>query len=225
MAIKALTQEGVLHLLRILKDKLVEKETGKGLSTNDFTDAYKTKLDDIEDYTLPAASANTLGGVKIGATMSIDQNGVLNVGSHTHAITDVTGLSDALDSKAAATHTHTANDVGAIPVTDKGARNGVATLDANGLVPTELLPASHDDCVDGYYDATTGEFYEDSAHTTVMDKVRGRLYIDITNGGAVQYHCGGTTYTQQTHDVVAMTNQEVTDACNSVFTTQASTAP
>ena len=48
----------------------VDKEEGKGLSTNDFTDFYKTKLDSISGnanrYVLPAATKDELGGVKVG---------------------------------------------------------------------------------------------------------------------------------------------------------------
>lgn len=51
-------------------DKKVDKVAGKGLSTNDFTAAYKSKLDGIATganaYTLPAATASALGGVKVG---------------------------------------------------------------------------------------------------------------------------------------------------------------
>lgn len=51
-------------------DGKVDKVSGKGLSANDFTDAYKTKLDGItagaNKYTLPAATASALGGVKVG---------------------------------------------------------------------------------------------------------------------------------------------------------------
>ena len=36
--------------LKALIDGKVDKETGKGLSTNDFTNAYKQKLDTLEDY-------------------------------------------------------------------------------------------------------------------------------------------------------------------------------
>lgn len=49
----------------------VDKVSGKGLSTNDYTTAEKNKLSGIEananNYTLPKAGAETLGGVKIGA--------------------------------------------------------------------------------------------------------------------------------------------------------------
>lgn len=59
----------------------VAKESGKGLSTNDFTSAYKSKLDGIannaNNYSLPTASSSTLGGVKVGSGLSIS-NGVLS---------------------------------------------------------------------------------------------------------------------------------------------------
>ena len=50
----------------------VDKVSGKGLSTNDYTTAEKNKLAGIaagaNNYTLPAATASVLGGVKIGFT-------------------------------------------------------------------------------------------------------------------------------------------------------------
>lgn len=60
----------------------VDKVTGKGLSTNDFTDALKDKLDAIDEeankYELPTATASVLGGIKVGSNLSIDANGVLS---------------------------------------------------------------------------------------------------------------------------------------------------
>lgn len=55
----------------------VLKETGKGLSTNDYTTAEKTKLAGLSNYTLPTATSTALGGVKIGSTLTIS-SGVLN---------------------------------------------------------------------------------------------------------------------------------------------------
>lgn len=53
-------------------NKRVEKVDGKGLSTNDFTTAEKTKLANIaaeaNKYILPVAADEALGGVKIGYT-------------------------------------------------------------------------------------------------------------------------------------------------------------
>ena len=56
----------------------VLKETGKGLSTNDYTTAEKTKLAGLSNYTLPTATSSTLGGVKIGSTLTIN-SGVVDV--------------------------------------------------------------------------------------------------------------------------------------------------
>lgn len=59
----------------------VDTEVGKGLSTYDFSEAYKTKLNNIEDnannYVLPKGTQSTLGGVMgDGSTFTIDENGV-----------------------------------------------------------------------------------------------------------------------------------------------------
>lgn len=60
----------------------VDKVEGKGLSTNDYTTEEKNKLNGIEEnannYSLPIASSNTLGGIKVGSGLSIDSNGVLS---------------------------------------------------------------------------------------------------------------------------------------------------
>lgn len=57
-----------------LKSTKVDKVSGKELSSNDFTDSYKSKLDGIaaqaNKYVLPAATASVLGGVKTGANIT-----------------------------------------------------------------------------------------------------------------------------------------------------------
>ena len=58
----------------------VDKVTGKGLSTNDYTDAEKQKLSGIAEgankYVLPVGGS-ALGGVMDGGNMDIDDNGVM----------------------------------------------------------------------------------------------------------------------------------------------------
>ena len=49
-----------------------------GLTQNNFTDALKTKLDSLSNYTLPTATDSILGGIKVGTNLSIDANGVLS---------------------------------------------------------------------------------------------------------------------------------------------------
>lgn len=77
---KYLDQNGLLYLWNRLREQLgdkVDKAEGKGLSANDFTDSHKTKLEGLENYILPAATAETLGGVKVGAGLSVS-GGVLS---------------------------------------------------------------------------------------------------------------------------------------------------
>lgn len=67
--------------LTSLKGLFVSKESGKGLSTNDYTTTEKTKLAGIatgaNNYTLPTASGTVLGGIKVGSNLTIS-NGVLS---------------------------------------------------------------------------------------------------------------------------------------------------
>ena len=76
-----LDSNGLRYLWTKIKNVFVAKETGKGLSSNDFTSTYKSKLDGIatgaNKYILPTASASTLGGIKVGSGLSIS-NGVLS---------------------------------------------------------------------------------------------------------------------------------------------------
>lgn len=65
-----------------LESGKVDKVEGKELSSNDFTDAYKTKLDGIaaqaNKYVLPTATAEIIGGVKVGANISYS-NGTISI--------------------------------------------------------------------------------------------------------------------------------------------------
>lgn len=61
----------------------VDKVDGKQLSTEDYTSAEKSKLagiaDNANNYSLPPATSNSLGGVVIGSGLSVDSNGALSV--------------------------------------------------------------------------------------------------------------------------------------------------
>ena len=45
---------------------------------NNYTTIEKNKLAGLNNYTLPIASANELGGIKVGSNLSIDADGVLS---------------------------------------------------------------------------------------------------------------------------------------------------
>lgn len=56
----------------------VDKESGKGLSSNDYTTAEKNKLSGIaanaNNYSLPTAASSTLGGIKLGYSTTGENN-------------------------------------------------------------------------------------------------------------------------------------------------------
>jgi len=54
-----------------------------------FSATDKNKLDGLINYSLPIASATTLGGVKVGPSLAIDGSGVLNI---TGTVGDITGV-------------------------------------------------------------------------------------------------------------------------------------
>ena len=66
-----------------LQTQKVDKVEGKGLSTNDYTTPEKNKLAAIEaeanKYILPAATANALGGVKIGSNITLADGGTISI--------------------------------------------------------------------------------------------------------------------------------------------------
>lgn len=66
-----------------LESGKVDKVEGKELSSNDFTDAYKTKLDGIaaqaNKYVLPTATTSALGGVKIGSNITLADGGTISI--------------------------------------------------------------------------------------------------------------------------------------------------
>lgn len=65
-----------------LESGKVDKVEGKELSSNDFTDTYRDKLGGIAQgankYVLPTATAETIGGVKVGANISYS-NGTISL--------------------------------------------------------------------------------------------------------------------------------------------------
>ena len=78
---KYLDENGLLYYNQKLNTKFdgkVDKDGNKVLSDVNFTTAYETKLKGLENYTLPTASAETLGGIKVGAGLQISEQGTLS---------------------------------------------------------------------------------------------------------------------------------------------------
>ena len=74
---KFLDNNGLLYFWQKIVNAFVKKDGSKVLSDNNYTTAEKEKLAGLNNYTLPEASANTLGGVKVGAGLEIN-SGVLS---------------------------------------------------------------------------------------------------------------------------------------------------
>jgi hypothetical protein len=78
MADKFLGSEGTQRLWERISAVFVKKDGNKVLSDNNFSDADKEKLDSLHNYKLPIASAETLGGIKIGEGLVIDAEGTVS---------------------------------------------------------------------------------------------------------------------------------------------------
>lgn len=106
-------------------------------------------------------------------------------------LTDARIASDVYSwAKASTKPTYTPTEVGAIPATLKGANNGVAELDANGLVPSTQLPSYVDDVLE-YETKTsfpttgeTGKIYVDK-ETNLTYRWSGTIYVEISQSLAL----------------------------------------
>lgn len=93
---KVLTDSGVSYLVNKIDESLeqkVDKVSGKGLSTNDFTTAEKTKLSGIE----AGAKANVIEAIKVNGVAQDITSKAVNIDLSTYAIK--TEVSNALNGK------------------------------------------------------------------------------------------------------------------------------
>lgn len=97
-------------------------------------------------------------------------------------------------------------DIGAVAVASKGVANGIATLDADGKVPSAQLPSYVDDVVEGYYH--NGKFYQEQSYSTEIVAMSSKIYVDLATNKTYRY--GGTTYVEITSgDMVALSTAEI----------------
>jgi len=91
-----------------------------------------------------------------------------------------------------------------IPVSQKGAANGVAALDASGLVPASQLPSYVDDVLEGYYKTADGKFYKEAGYTTLITGETGKIYVSLDTNKT--YRWTGTTFVYITSGAVDSVN-------------------
>lgn len=127
-----MTQETstVQDYLSELKDLKVDKETGKGLSTNDYTTTEKNKLANIA----AGAQVNVIESVKVNGTALSISSKAVNVPKATNSVYGATILSDATDGTAAAASGGTA-------ATPKAVADALAAAKtyADGLVTNAIV--------------------------------------------------------------------------------------
>lgn len=87
-----------------------------------------------------------------------------------------------------------------------GKNNGLAPLDASGLIDPKYLPSYVDDVVEGYY--YNESFYEDSGHAKKINGESGKIYIDLDTNES--YRFGGSVYVAiVSNDMVEMSEQDI----------------
>lgn len=169
---KFLDLNGLTTLWANIKNTFVAKESGKGLSTNDYTTAEKQKLSGIASN----AEANVITAVKVNGTALVPSSKAVNI--------DLSGY-------AAKTHSHTKSDIGLSNVTndaqvkrsEMGTASGVATLGTDGKVPSSQLPSYVDDVL---------EFETKTKFPTTGET--GKIYVDTTTN--LTYRWSGSAYVE-----------------------------
>ena len=192
------TLKGNVQTLQTNLGNKVDKVTGKGLSTEDYTTTEKNKLAGIEananNYTLPKASGTVLGGIKIGNNLNIDENGVV---SATDTNTTYTTMKGATSS--------TAGTSGLVPAPQQGQQNsflkgdgtwgtvesaayGEATQDQSGL-----MSANDKKKLDNI-EANANNYTLPVATTTRLGGVKAGNNITISGDGTISATDTNTTY-------------------------------
>lgn len=104
----------------------------------------------------------------------------------------------------------TVEDATKIPTTEKGVANGVATLGADGKVPSEQLPSYVDDVIEGYYNE--GKFYKETEHTNEIAGEQGKIYTDLHTEKI--YRWSGTTFVSISNPLDIATVEEAKAGTN-----------
>lgn len=198
MANTFVTKENLTRFKTKLDEKLQEKvsvEEGKGLSSNDYTSEEKQKLAGLQNYTLTKASADALGGVKVGTGLQISEDGTLSADSVDWAnvqnkpiILTQQDVSNAFSTSLEAAHLATSAELSAVEAKLTGVYHFKGSVDTFDALPK--------DAVDGdvYNVIDSGMNYGYIAGTKTWDALG--TVIDLSG------------YAQKT-DFVAMTNEEI----------------
>ena len=161
-----LNQTGLEHLWAKIVSRLsgkVDKVDGKGLSTNDYTTDEKNKLAGIAT----GANKTVVDSALSSTSTNPVQNKVVN--------TAISNLNTLVGDTAVSTQITNAI------TNQKGAVNGIATLDSSGKVTSAQLPSYVDDVVEGYL--SNGKLYKtkgsDGTYSSEITGEAGKIYVDL----------------------------------------------
>lgn len=109
---------------------------------------------------------------------------------------DITGTAISIDDTVVAVKNDLNNYV---PLSQKGANNGVATLDNSGKVPNSQLPSFVDDVIETYIVGSTplaNDWLSETVGGTALTPEIGKIYVVLTSGEYQDktYRWGGSTY-------------------------------
>lgn len=172
-------------------------ETLLGESASEFIDKYNEILNFLTGY----EDTDTLQSILSDLKNKISQN-----------ITEIeSNLTSHINNKNNP-HNVTKQQVGLSNVTNDaqvkrseiGTANGIATLNEQGLIPSNQLPSYVDDVIDCYATYSKEEdgtlsnikLYSDAEHQNIITGESGKIYVDITGSdSAYQFRWTGTQFT------------------------------
>lgn len=231
--------QGFMTKMTALLGNKVDKVSGKGLSTNDYTTAEKEKLSGIaagaNNYTLPAASGTTLGGVKTGSnitntdgTLSLTKANVTAALGYTPPMKDTNTWTPFKGATASA-----AGTAGYVPAPAAGDQDKYFKADGTFATPkdTTYSPATHSanglmtaadkSKLDGisaganaYTLPTAGAALGGVKTTSTVTNASGYTPVPIING-VPYYKDTNTTYsdvTQSSHGLMTAADKKKLDA-------------
>lgn len=137
MAYKYVNPEGLEHLIDSIKNKFVQKVTGKDLSTNDFTNSLKNKLDGIE------------AGAQVNSVEMSDLTAHTTATGNVHDMPNASTSIDGLMAKGDKAKLNNIADNAQVNVIELIKRNGTnISIDANKAVdisvPVKLTQLTND---------------------------------------------------------------------------------
>jgi hypothetical protein len=202
---KYLDENGLIYLWSKIKGTFVAQQSGKGLSTNDYTTAEKNKLAGLSNYTHPSYTPKTNGLYKI----TVDEKG--HVSSTTDVVkSDITALGipsqDTTYSNMTGATATTDGTSGLVPAPAKGTQGQYLRADGTWATPTDtkynpvttttdgLMIASDKVKLDGI--ATGANKY---VHPTYASKTSGLYKITVDSTG----HVSATTAVSKS-DITAL---------------------